>query len=121
MASGRSDDVSRLSFKHPSREQLLDWLNGSSADDSVITMHLDQCEKCEHRLTELAGGDDVVDDDLANAIREVYVPPEDLNTRVLEKIDERERADRELSLFLGLFAIGKDAAELMMPSDGEDT
>jgi hypothetical protein len=117
--------MSRLSFKHPNRKQLLAWLSGSSPDDSVITMHVDRCDRCADLLGELAGGlgDDgaVVDDDLANAIREVYEPPADLNSRVLKKIDARERADRELNLFLGLFAIGKDAAELMMPPDGDET
>lgn len=115
--------MSRLSFKHPSREQLLAWLNGASVDDSVITMHIDQCDKCAQRLSDLAdeADDGAVDDELASAIREVYEPPADLNTRVLKKIDERERADHEMNLFLGLFAIGKDAAELMMPSDGDES
>lgn len=115
--------MSRISFKHPNREQLLAWLNGVSADDSVITMHVDQCDRCAERLNELAelGDDSAVDDELATAIREVYEPPEDLNSRVLEKIDERERTDREVNLLLGLFAIGKDAADLMMPPDGEES
>ncbi len=115
--------MSRISFTHPNRSQLLAWLDGVATDDSVITMHVDQCDKCAQRLNELADGADepVVDDELATAIRQAYEPPADLNSRVLKKIDERERADRELNLFLGLFAIGKDAAELMLPRDGDES
>lgn len=67
------------------------------------------------------GADAGIDDTLAAALREIYAPPADLTQRVMKKIDERERADRELSLFLGLFSIGKDAAELFLPPDGDDS
>lgn len=115
--------MSRISFRHPSHSQLAAWLDGTDHDDAVITMHVDGCERCAARLDELAtGGDDeAMAVELADALREVYEPPADLTERVLERIDERERVNREINLFLGLFAIGKDAAELLMPSEDDET
>ncbi len=52
---------------------------------------------------------------LGDAIRAAMPPPEDLNERVLQRIASRQRAERELSLFLGLIAIPRDAVDLMMP------
>ncbi|MFN3257488.1 MAG: hypothetical protein ACE37B_17525 [Ilumatobacter sp.] len=110
---------------HPKRALLVAWLEGAPDVDDAIAEHVGHCTKCAGRLSELAdadgregGGDE---DALADALREIYAPPPDLTQRVMNKIDERERADRELSLFLGLFSIGKDAAELFLPPDGDES
>lgn len=116
----------RLSFSHPSRKRLQAWLDGTAEEQ--ITDHVEHCDRCAARIEEIADipSHPELDDDpeLGAAIREVFTPPEDLNERVMKKIDARERADREVQLLLGIFAIAKDAAELMMPpppSADEDT
>lgn len=112
--------MARLALTHPNRKRLLAWLN--AADDAPgITRHVEQCDRCAAKLEELSelpsDGDVGFNDQINVALREVYAAPDGINERVLKNIDERERADREMSLFFGLFAIAKDAAELMLPDD----
>ena len=110
----------RLSFAHPSRQRLLVWLDATD-ESSGITEHVDQCERCAERIEELAGQSDA--DGLAlalslgDALRAEYEPPVDINDRVLEKIRQRQLADREMNVLFGLFSIPKDAVELLLPSD----
>ena len=76
------------------------------------------------RLEELASTsiDEIgFDDEITDALREVYAAPDDIEARVLRSIEARERADRELSLLLGIFAIAKDTAELLLPDDTDRT
>ncbi len=114
----------RLSFSHPNRKRLQAWLDAPEAlaDDAdefaAITRHVESCERCAARLEALALDDDLdapPDPELAAAIRDIYEPPADLTDRVVTRVAERERADREVSLFLGLFGIAKDAVELFLP------
>ncbi len=119
--------MARLALGHPSRKRLATWLDASEASPAV-TAHVETCERCAGRLEDLAAGapDDVaLDDRLGDALREAYAAPDGIEDRVLRSIDARERADRELNLLLGIFAIAKDTAELMLPGDtdrsGSDT
>ena len=115
--------MARLALGHPSRKRLATWLDASDAAPAV-TAHVETCERCARRLEELASTslDDVgLDDEITDALREAYAAPVDIEDRVLRSIDARERADRELSLLLGLFAIAKDTAELLLPDDTDRT
>ncbi len=120
--------MARLALGHPSRKRLVTWLDASDASPSV-TAHVETCERCARLLETLAAEspddsalDAALDEEIAEALREVYTAPEGIEDRVLRSIDARERADRELQLLLGIFAIAKDTAELMLPSDtGIDT
>jgi len=114
-----------IAFNHPSRKRLLAWLEHvDDGDDAVgghetdaITQHVDDCERCAGKLEELAAELDgsPSEEPMGAALRSVYEPPPGINERVMKKIDERKRSDRELRLFLGIFAIPTDAADLMMP------
>lgn len=112
--------MSVLRSSHPSRRRLAEWLRSVDAEaDPAIGDHVEGCETCAERLDELATkvvatAELTPDDDLADAIREVYAPPDDLVRRVIEHVDERQRAEQEFSLFVGLFGIAADAADLMM-------
>ena len=113
--------TNRLLFSHPNRKRLQAWLDDAplaSDEAASLDAHIAQCDRCATRIESLVGGVDLElapDDELAEAIRDAFTPPDDLNDRVMRTIDERERADREISLLLGMFSIAKDAAELMMP------
>ena len=111
--------MARLALGHPSRKPLAGWLDASDAAPA-ITAHLETCERCADRLERLADqamDDHPLDPAIGEALREAYAAPDGINDRVMRSIDARERADREMDLLLGMFAIAKDAAELMLPDD----
>ena len=111
--------MARLALGHPSRKRLATWLDASEAAPAV-TAHVETCERCAARLEEMAGvepDDEQLDEAIGDALRTAYAPPEGIEERVLRSIDARERIDREMNLLLGIFAIAKDAAELMLPEE----
>lgn len=115
--------MGRLAFAHPSRQRLLAWLDGTD-DSSGVTEHVEQCDRCATRIEELAAEPDVtgaaVATSLGDALRVAYEPPEGINGRVLEKIKQRQLADREMNVLFGLFSIPKDAVDLLLPSETND-
>ncbi len=115
--------MGRLAFAHPSRQRLLAWLDAID-ESSGITEHVDQCDRCASRIEELADQPDpqgsATATSLGDALRAAYEPPEGINDRVMEKIRQRQLADREMNVLLGLFAIPKDAVTLMLPSDADE-
>lgn len=111
--------MARLALGHPSRKRLSTWLDAADAAPA-ITAHLGSCERCAARLEELAGTsleDTEFDEEIGDALREAYAAPEGIEGRVRRTIDARERADHEMNLLLGIFAIAKDAAELMLSDE----
>ena len=119
--------IARLAFNHPSRRRLAEWLDSTSVE-SVVTEHVDRCERCAVRLEEIATEsgvvDDLADDVFASALREAFPTPVDIDDRVLASVRARERAERELNLFLGLFGVIPDALDLLLPDgaapDGDE-
>lgn len=115
--------MARLAFAHPSRQRLLAWLDATD-ENSGVTEHVEQCDRCATRIEELAAEPDSHDAALATslgeALRVAYEPPEGINDRVLEKIKQRQLADREMNVLLGLFSIPKDAVDLLLPPDTND-
>jgi hypothetical protein len=122
----------RLALTHPNQKRLLAWLDRSTFDastragdrtvrvDQAVTAHVESCERCADRLEQLSiaeagAGDEAAD--IGHALRTAYEPPIGMTDRVLRAIDDRKRADEEISLFLGLFSIVSDAADLMLPDD----
>ena len=109
----------RLALGHPSRKRLAAWLDATEAAPAV-TAHVEQCERCAARLEEMAtveSDDPLLDEAFGDALRTAYAPPVGIEERVLRSIDARQRLDREMNLLLGIFAIAKDAAELMLPDE----
>ena len=117
--------MARLSFSHPSRQRLIAWLDATD-ESSGITEHVDQCERCAARIEELVEYSDsdrdneVAVSSLGDALRAAYEPPEGINDRVIEKIKQRQLADREMNVLFGLFSIPKDAVTLLLPSDTDE-
>lgn len=121
--------MARLAFAHPSRQRLLAWLDATE-ENSGITEHVEQCDRCAAKIEELA--EELAEEpesngalratSLGDALREAYEPPDDINDRVMEKIKQRRLADRELNVLFGLFSIPKDTVDLLLPSEvNEDT
>lgn len=114
--------MGRLALGHPSRKRLAAWLDAADAAPAV-TAHVENCERCAARLEELAeaeGDGAGLDETIGAALRTAYTPPDGIEERVLRSIDARERLDHEMNLLLGIFAIAKDAAELMLPDERQD-
>ncbi len=109
--------MSPIRLTHPRRSRLLEWLE--TGDDERVTQHVEHCDRCARDLEELSAEPGSLalepDGELGDAIRAAMPPPDDLNERVMRRIEARRLAERELSLFLGLFSIPRDAVDLMMP------
>ena len=115
--------MSRVKLSHPRRSRLLEWLE--TGDGDRITQHVEHCDRCARVLEELSvepGAPELEGEaELGAAIREAMSPPANLNERVLRQVEARQRAERELSLFLGLIAIPRDAVDLMMDPEPPGT
>lgn len=120
---------------HPRRARLLGWLDAAElGPNDRLTAHLETCTRCAKRLDRLVLGDDAPDDDahvlpvdersdepsVAAVLRDAWIVPDELPTRIHRAIDERVRAQREFDLLLGLVSIGTDTAELLLPSSDGD-
>lgn len=108
-------------WTHPSRKRLglLLSADGGSAEVDAVAAHVEQCERCADRFEEMSeleqSGALELDSRFGAALREIYTPPAGINDRVFKKIDEQERSAQEMSLFLGMFGIPSETANLMMP------
>lgn len=119
--------ITRLTLAHPSHKRLRAWLERSAPatgddrdarNDDAVTAHVEHCERCADRLVALSfedSDDEALGGEIAMALREALAPPPGINDRVLRAIDERQRADREVNLLLGLFSIATDAVDLLLP------
>ena len=115
---------------HPSRKRLALLLRGAErsdgggADADEVAAHVEQCERCADRFEEMSeleqSGALELDSRFGAALREIYTPPAGINDRVFRKIGEQQRSAQEISLFLGMFGIPSETANLMMP-DGSNS
>ena len=112
-----------LQFMHPSRSKLHAWLSALAPSDKVTT-HVESCERCASRLidiadTETTGAEKAADESLlAQVVKTEWVPAIDFTQRVIQRIDQQEKNERDLSVMLGLFGLAGRTAELMLPDDG---
>lgn len=105
---------------HPRRSRLRAWLETGGSER--VTAHVEHCDRCARVLEEMAveqepeltGDGGIVAGGIGEALRAATEPPDGLNERVMQRIADRRLAEREASLFLGLFSIPRDAVELMM-------
>ena len=109
---------------HPSHSRLLKWLE--TGGPVGVGEHVDQCLTCADRLEHIDLLEDSVAKPDANPLRlalsQLVAPPDDLVDRVLSGVDGRLRAEREMSLITGLFAIGVETAQLLLdPGVQRDT
>ncbi len=111
-----------MQLVHPSRSKLRDWLL-SLAPSEKVTVHVESCERCASRLIDLAdretnGVDKATEEALlAQVVKTEWAPPADLAERVIRRIDERQRNERDLNAMLGLFSVATETASLMLPPE----
>lgn len=112
--------------RHPSQAQLATWLETGGPDD--VTAHVDQCERCANSLERIDGQDEQSGASttaggrrLAQALSALWEAPADLQTRVIERVDSRVRAEKDLAVLAGLFTIGVETAQLMIPGGPESS
>lgn len=105
--------------RHPSQAQLRQWLDTGGPDE--VTAHVDQCERCANALEGIANEGDAAEPTpamsgrLAQAMSTLWEAPADLQSRVIERVDNRMRAENDLAVIAGLLTIGVETAQLMIP------
>lgn len=112
--------------RHPSRRRLREWFDldasAPNSDFEAIGSHLDHCERCAQTLEDLSNENNEAvefDERIGAVLREVYSPPEGIDDRVMKTLNDRQRSERDLNLFLGLFGLAGDTADLMLSRDDE--
>lgn len=111
-------------LRHPSGARLRTWLDTGAP--AGVGEHVEGCERCADRLEAIDQTDarDVADDEpvsLRQVLTELVSPPADLPNRVLRGVERRQRAEREMMLFAGLFSIGVETAHVLLdhPANGQ--
>lgn len=98
-------------FRHPSREALQAWLDGTNPD---IDDHVTTCDRCATTLEELAepsGGP------LAEALAQVYEAPADLSERLERRVAERLDSRIMISVVTDLFGAGLETSKLLLTEE----
>lgn len=103
---------------HPSNRRLRAWLE--TGGSRRVTQHVEKCEHCVDRLERL----DQVDRartagrgrmPIGDALRSLWVAPDDLTLRVTDGLQARRDGNQDLELFAELFSVGVDTARLITP------
>ena len=101
-------------FRHPSRQDLQAWLDGSlpSIDDHVST-----CNRCATNLEELDSPSGV---SIAEALAAVYEPPSDLSERLARRVSDRLDSQVMFSIVADLFGAGMETSKLLLTEEPPD-
>lgn len=103
---------------HPSSQRLRAWLETGEPDG--VGDHVEQCDRCADRLVELDRQSDEPDgptSSLRQALQTLFTPPDDLNERVLDGVEQRRHAGDDLRLLGEMLSIGIETAQLMLADD----
>ncbi|MDH3302967.1 MAG: hypothetical protein OES24_20900 [Acidimicrobiia bacterium] len=98
---------------HPSRRALQDWLHGD-VDDAKLDAHIAVCQRCANSLEQLAADADHDAGDLAGALALALAPPEDLPSRLEQKVSKRLDSRVMFGVLSDLFAAGIETSRLLM-------
>ena len=99
---------------HPSSGALRAWLHGE-ADDVKLDAHVAVCQRCAATLERLAEEDAAHDaDDLAEALALALAPPDDLPTRLEEKVTKRLDSRVMFGVLSDLFAAGIETSRMLI-------
>ncbi|MDH4277408.1 MAG: hypothetical protein OEW83_04920 [Acidimicrobiia bacterium] len=99
---------------HPSGGALRAWLHGE-ADDVKLDAHVAVCQSCAAALERLAEEDAAHDtDDLAGALALALAPPDDLPTRLEEKVTKRLDSRVMFGVLSDLFAAGIETSRMLI-------
>lgn len=97
--------------RHPNRQQLVSWLDGSSVD---FETHIEGCDRCAAELGELS---DAPPTDLRPALLTLLNPPDDLHERVSERIARRLQSRNDVDLFRSLLGVPFETGRLFIDND----
>ncbi|MEM9562449.1 MAG: hypothetical protein AAGA93_07540 [Actinomycetota bacterium] len=97
--------------RHPSRDELLAWLDGERPD---LDEHLATCEVCAVALEELAapsGGP------IAEALAAFYRAPDDLSERLEQRVADRLDSMVMIEVMTDLFGAGMETSKLLLTEE----
>lgn len=108
---------------HPSQRRLRTWLE--TGMPASVGQHVERCEHCADRLEridqELRAGRSAATRPLDEGLSTLFDVPTDLGERVVRGLERRAKAEQEIVLLAGLFAVGIDTARLLVvPGDWPD-
>lgn len=98
--------------RHPNREQLASWLDGSSTH---LDHHIEGCAQCASELDQL--GEPQSAAEIGSALLTLLKPPDDLHQRVSERIARRLQDRNDADLFRSLLGIPFEAGKLLFEAD----
>lgn len=105
---------------HPSSSALRAWLDGE-ADDVKVDAHVAVCQRCAATLEQLADKDAGHDtDDLAGALALALAPPDDLPTRLEQKVTKRLDSRVMFGVLSDLFAAGVETSRMLILEEPDE-
>ncbi len=101
-----------MKFRHPSKEQLRDWLFSADGDDPKLEEHIDDCSRCSAVI--IALGEAEGEDSVAAALSQVLAAPPDLPVRLEAQVSQRISGREFLGLMAELFGAGVETSRLLI-------
>lgn len=98
---------------HPSRRALQAWLQGDTGDIK-LDAHVAVCTRCADTLERLADDEADTTGDLAGALALVLAPPDDLSTRLEDKVTQRLDSRVMFDVLSDLFAAGVETSRMLI-------
>ncbi len=93
---------------HPSKRKLAGWLETGGPEE--VDLHVAGCERCATSLEALA----IPEPKLGDALAAFLAPPEDLVTRMNDRISDSLRNRADLKMFAELVGLPIPTAQLLL-------
>ena len=97
--------------RHPNRQELTMWLDGSN---TALDDHIHTCEVCASSLGDISEPETA---DLKPALLRLLKPPDDLHDRVSARIARRLQDRRDADLFGAMLGVPVEASRLFFDRD----
>ncbi|MFW2383302.1 MAG: hypothetical protein ACN4GZ_16230 [Acidimicrobiales bacterium] len=101
-----------MRFRHPSKEQLSEWLIGAPADDPKLEEHIDGCDRCSSVIEAL--GEATASEPLVFALAQVLAAPPDLPDRLEAQVSQRLSGRELVGLMAEMFGAGVETSRLLI-------
>lgn len=114
-----------MRLRHPSTEDLQNWLADDDADDdglSGLTYHVDNCERCAAIMEELAEEAAAsAPTELGEALSQALAPPPDYTDRLIVAVNDQLSSRQVFGVVADLFAAGLETSRMLIVEDENDS
>ncbi|MGI9610888.1 MAG: hypothetical protein ACR2NL_11415 [Acidimicrobiia bacterium] len=101
-----------MRFRHPSKEQLREWLTDAHADDPKLEEHIDGCDRCSSVIEAL--GESTASEPLVLALTQVLAAPSDLPDRLEAQVTQRLSGRELVGLMAEMFGAGVETGRMLI-------